>query len=173
MFKVPQFSAVTVRALALTLALLAAPLSLSAEWREVDWLELMPEEDVKLLESLPEIVHEGDGPFLLPDEIMTGRIVPEMDGVAARIPGFVVPLKVTGDMRIIEFFLVPYYGACIHVPPPPPNQIIHVTYAPGFTLEVLYDPFWIQGVLRTETLENDIARASYTLEAEKIERYVF
>lgn len=139
--------------------------------REIDWLELMPEEDLNLLESMPEIVHEGDGPPTLPDEIMTGRVVPGMDGVSGKIPGFVVPLKTTEDMRILEFFLVPYYGACIHVPPPPPNQIIHVKYKEGFTLEALYDPVWVEGTLVVESTENDIAKSSYSVVAEKVERY--
>lgn len=143
----------------------------SAADREIDWLELMPEEDLNLLESMPEIVHEGDGPPTLPDEIMTGRVVPDMDGVSGKIPGFVVPLKTTEDMRILEFFLVPYYGACIHVPPPPPNQIIHVKYKKGFTLEALYDPVWVEGTLVVESTENDIATSSYSVVAEKVERY--
>ncbi len=142
------------------------------QWREVDWLELMPEEDLRLLENLPEIEHEGSGPVTLPDEIMTGRVVPEMNNTPARIPGFVVPLKTVGnDQRIVEFFLVPYYGACIHVPPPPPNQIIHVKYKKGLKLDVLYDPFWVQGVLKTEKTDNDIASASYTIIADDIEPY--
>ena len=82
-----------------------------------------------------------------------------------------VPLKTVGDQRIVEFFLVPYYGACIHVPPPPPNQIIHVTYKPGFTLDVLYEPVWVQGTLKTESVENDIGASSYTLVSEQIEPY--
>lgn len=139
--------------------------------REIDWLELMPEEDLNLLESMPEINHEGDGPPMLPDEIMTGRVVSDMDGVSGKIPGFVVPLKTTDDMRILEFFLVPYYGACIHVPPPPPNQIIHVKYKEGFTLEALYDPVWVEGTLVIESTENDIAKSSYSVVAEKVERY--
>ena len=91
---------------ALVLALLL-PAASQAETREIDWLELMPAEDLALLENMPEIEHEGDGPPLLPDEIMTGRVVPEMGDVEGRIPGFVVPLKTTEDMRILEFFLVP------------------------------------------------------------------
>lgn len=141
-------------------------------WRELDWLELMPEEDLRLLESLPEVGHEGADPVTLPDEILTGRVVPEMDGTRARIPGFVVPLKTVGaERRIVEFFLVPYYGACIHVPPPPPNQIIHVTYKPGFTLDALYEPVWVQGTLKTESVENDVASSSYTLISEQVEPY--
>ncbi|WP_228283173.1 DUF3299 domain-containing protein [Marinobacter orientalis] len=138
---------------------------------EIDWLELMPAEDLNLLENMPEVTHEGDGPAALPDEIMTGRTVDAMDGRSGRIPGFVVPLKTTRDMRILEFFLVPYYGACIHVPPPPPNQIIHVKYKEGFTLEALYDPVWIEGTLTIEKTENDIASSSYSIVAENVTPY--
>lgn len=138
---------------------------------EIDWLELMPAEDLHLLENMPEVTHEGDGPAALPDEIMTGRTVEAMDGRSGRIPGFVVPIKTTEDMRILEFFLVPYYGACIHVPPPPPNQIIHVKYKEGFTLEALYDPVWIEGTLKIEKTENDIASSSYSIVAENVTPY--
>ncbi len=149
-----------------------APVSVSAEeLREIDWLELMPAEDVHLLENMPEVNHDGEGAPLLPDEIMTGRTVPEMEGQSGRIPGFVVPLKTTDDMRILEFFLVPYYGACIHVPPPPPNQIIHVKYEEGFKLEALYDPVWIEGTLRIERTENDVASSSYSLVANNVKPY--
>lgn len=143
----------------------------SAGLREIDWLELMPAEDIALLENMPEIVHEGDGPALLPDEIMTGRVVPEMASVRGRIPGFVVPLKTTRDMKILEFFLVPYYGACIHVPPPPPNQIIHVTYKPGFYLDVLYEPVWVQGTLEIQRTEHDVGTSAYSMVAEKVTPY--
>lgn len=138
---------------------------------EIDWLELMPAEDLNLLENMPEVTHDGDGPVSLPDEIMTGRVVPEMEGRSGRIPGFVVPLKTTQDMRILEFFLVPYYGACIHVPPPPPNQIIHVKYKEGFKLDALYDPVWIEGTLQIERTENDVASSSYSIVAESVTPY--
>lgn len=151
--------------------LLSLPVTGRAETREIDWLELMPAEDLALLENMPEINHDGDGAPLLPDEIMTGRVVPEMGNVEGRIPGFVVPLKTTEDMRILEFFLVPYYGACIHVPPPPPNQIIHVKYREGFTLEALYDPVWIEGTLVIERTENDIGTSSYSMVATGVEPY--
>ena len=154
------------------LVFLWLPALTSAEQtKEIDWLELMPAEDLYLLENMPEVEHEGDGPAALPDEIMTGRVVPEMGGTSGRIPGFVVPLKTTQDMRILEFFLVPYYGACIHVPPPPPNQIIHVKYKKGFKLEALYDPVWIEGTLEIERTENGIASSSYSIIAADVTPY--
>ncbi|SDX31248.1 hypothetical protein SAMN04487960_10840 [Marinobacter mobilis] len=152
-------------------SLLIGSLSAFADSREIDWLELMPAEDLALLENMPEVEHEGDGPPLLPDEIMTGRVVPEMDNVAGRIPGFVVPLKTTEDMRILEFFLVPYYGACIHVPPPPPNQIIHVKYPEGFTIEALYTPVWVEGTVLIQRTENAIGTSSYAIMADTVFPY--
>lgn len=151
--------------------ILSLPLVAEEEWYEVDWLELMPAEDLALLENLPEIEHQGSGPVTLPDEIMTGRTVPEFDDRKVRIPGFVVPLKVGDDQRIYEFFLVPYFGACIHVPPPPPNQIIHVTYEPGFQVDVLYNPFWVKGTLQIEETETDVGASSYSLDALAVEPY--
>tara|TARA_R110000824_G_scaffold11426_3_gene49790 strand:+ start:4080 stop:4598 length:519 start_codon:yes stop_codon:yes gene_type:complete len=156
---------------ALLVFLLSLPMPAYSEPREIDWLELMPAEDLALLENMPELEHEGDGPPLLPDEIMTGRVVPEMANVAGRIPGFVVPLKTTKDMRILEFFLVPYYGACIHVPPPPPNQIIHIKYKQGFKLEALYDPVWIEGTLVIDRTETGVGTSSYSMVAEAVEPY--
>lgn len=154
---------------AFALSLLASVAS--AEPREIEWLELMPEEDLALLMNMPEVQHEGDGPALLPDEIMTGRVVPEMANVAGRIPGFVVPLKTTEDQKILEFFLVPYFGACIHVPPPPPNQIVHVRYPEGFYLDALYDPVWVEGTLTIENTETELGQAAYALSADKVWRY--
>ncbi|MBZ2169122.1 DUF3299 domain-containing protein [Marinobacter sp. F4216] len=150
---------------------LGLPSASRAEVPEIDWLELMPAEDLALLENLPEVEHEGDGPALLPDEIMTGRVVPEMNNTEGRIPGFVVPLKTTNDMKILEFFLVPYYGACIHVPPPPPNQIIHVRYPEGFKLQALYDAVWVEGKLVIDRTENDLGTSAYSIEAESVTLY--
>ena len=160
-----------VRLASLLFLLCLSSLVVAEQTEEIDWLSLMPEEDLYLLENMPEIVHEGEGPAMLPDEIMTGRVVPEMDGKSGRIPGFVVPLKTTKDMRILEFFLVPYYGACIHVPPPPPNQIIHVKSSEGFRLEALYDPVWIEGTLEVERTENDIASSSYSISSASVTPY--
>jgi hypothetical protein len=94
-----------------------------------------------------------------------------MNGQAIRIPGFIVPLEFSGDQMITEFFIVPFFGACIHVPPPPPNQIIHVKYPEGFKLEALYNPLWLSGVLTTILIENDIAAAAYSMEVHLMEDY--
>ncbi|MCG8536704.1 MAG: DUF3299 domain-containing protein [Pseudomonadales bacterium] len=94
-----------------------------------------------------------------------------MNGKPIRIPGFIVPLEFNDDQTITQFFLVPFFGACIHVPPPPPNQIIYVNYPQGFKLDVLYNPIWVSGVLKTSLVENNMAVAAYSMEMHYQELY--
>ena len=65
-----------------------------------------------------------------------------------RIAGYLLPIELDGAL-VKEFLLVPYVGACIHVPPPPANQIVHVTYDPGFKSSGLFAPVWVEGVIAT------------------------
>jgi hypothetical protein len=98
-------------------------------------------------------------------------IAPAMDGARVRIPGFIVPLEVARH-QITEFLLVPYYGACIHVPPPPANQIIHVF--PDKPLKKgmeSMDAVWISGTLQTLPSDTDMGSASYRMKAEVVEAY--
>lgn len=96
---------------------------------------------------------------------------PELVGQMVRIPGFVVPLEDSKD-GLKEFLLVPYFGACIHSPPPPANQIIHVRPAsPAKGLRSM-DPVWVQGTLRIERNDSALGASSYRLEALGVEPYV-
>lgn len=76
-------------------------------------------------------------------------VVEELDGVNIRMPGYVLPLEFDGN-KVTEFFLVPYVGACMHAPVPPPNQMVHVSFALGVDTGGLYDPVWISGTMSTE-----------------------
>ena len=98
-------------------------------------------------------------------------MVSEISGQAIRIPGFIVPLEFDDEQTITQFFLVPFFGACIHVPPPPPNQVIFVDYPEGLKLEALYDPFWVSGVVNTSLIKNELATAAYTLKMQFFEVY--
>jgi hypothetical protein len=163
----------------LLFALLLAPLLAHAELAETDWLELMPEEDRLALESMPEISHQGleaDGEFLMPDglrqrqpdlpQVMySAKTVAALNGKTIRLGGYPVPLESDAQGRSTLFFLVPYPGACIHVPPPPPNQIMLVRYPKGIALEDIYAPLWVEGVLRIEPVSNDLADAAYAMDA--------
>jgi hypothetical protein len=84
----------------------------------------------------------------------------------------VVPLETDGK-RTSEFLLVPYFGACIHVPPPPANQTILVkTKAKeGAEIRKLYDVVWVTGVLKTELFVGDLAHAGYRIDAHQVDPY--
>lgn len=76
-----------------------------------------------------------------------------IQGKMVRIPGYVVPLlgDFGGDFETLqEFLLVPVYGMCIHVPPPPPNQVIYVQMQQPVEVEKLFDAVWVTGELRIE-----------------------
>lgn len=95
----------------------------------------------------------------------------DLDGRAVRLPGFIVPVE-ADDKETTGFLLVPYYGACIHVPPPPANQTVYVITEPGKgTRPELFDVVWVTGTLSVKRIENDIAEAGYTLYARDIAPY--
>jgi hypothetical protein len=73
---------------------------------------------------------------------------PELEDRLVRVPGYALPLDFDGR-KVTEFLLVPWVGACIHTPPPPPNQIISVTADTPFEMEERFEPVWVEGVLRT------------------------
>jgi hypothetical protein len=88
-------------------------------------------------------------------EIMTLRrtaatkVNESLVGETVRIPGYVVPLEFA-DQKTVEFLLVPTAGACIHTPPPPANQLVHVRYPKGLDFRGLYDPVWVKGRMEAQ-----------------------
>lgn len=94
----------------------------------------------------------------------------EYDGKDVRIAGFLVPIDFDG-MVTKEFLLVPYMGACVHVPPPPPNQIIHVRSAEGVAVEGLFDAVTVTGRLTAAPVATEIADVGYQIAAEAVVPY--
>ncbi len=91
-------------------------------------------------------------------------------GQKVRIPGFVVPLEDSKD-GLKEFLLVPYFGACIHSPPPPANQIIHILpKSPAKELRSM-DAVWIHGVLTSDRTDSYMGAAGYRIEAQEVLPY--
>ena len=93
-----------------------------------------------------------------------------MQGQALRIPGFVVPLDADGG-ALREFLLVPYFGGCIHVPPPPANQIIHVFAQPPLEDVQAMDAIWVSGTLSVARSNSQMGNAGYRMTAQKVEPY--
>ncbi|MCK9237362.1 MAG: DUF3299 domain-containing protein [Thiopseudomonas sp.] len=148
----------------------------------ISWDDLMPkgfEASLTELFNNPEFDELDDyserGVALM-NEMMqvlsSAPVVEEMHGRMVSIPGFVVPLEGAGGI-VKHFFLVPYYGACIHVPPPPSNQIIDVHFEPGTHDENLYEAILVSGRLTTQTYSHEMGSSGYRLEAYSIQPYDF
>ena len=126
--------------------------------QELYWEDLMPG-GFKMPIDPPPIQHDNPMAQLNPD----APVVAELNGKLVKIPGFVVPLE-GSDTHLTEFLLVPYFGACIHVPPPPSNQIVYVKFVDGIPVESLYDAVWVTGKLSTQAWRGEIASVGYRLE---------
>ena len=86
-----------------------------------------------------------------------------------RIPGFVVPFEDKED-KILEFLLVPYVGACIHTPPPPANQIVHVRMSDMKAVGVnVSDPVWVVGELHISPIKSQYGEVSFQIRAHSVE----
>ena len=97
-------------------------------------------------------------------------VVERLDGQRLRIPGFVVPLEGDGEY-IYEFLLVPYFGACIHVPPPPANQLIHVMPDKPIPARWNMLPVWVNGVIMVSRFDSDMGSAGYQMRGMQVEEY--
>jgi len=142
----------------------AAPGKTTADgYRDLEWSALLPAQDVDVLKRLQQapIDHSGS---MKAQQVGTFNTVGALDGSKVRIPGYIVPLEADDQGRLTEFFLVPYFGACIHVPPPPPNQIVYVKLPHGVEAPEITDPYGVKGVLRTRKTSNDLAGSAYVLE---------
>lgn len=182
------------RALLSCVLIISAGLVSAENYKTVEWTDLLPQKDLDALMNGPEISH--DTPELPLDSPISNQVreaiekaadsayqralvstdvKSELNDTAIRLPGFIVPLEFSDQQLVTEFFVVPYFGACIHVPPPPPNQLVHVVYPEGFRLEDLYIPFWFEGHLKTEMFSKDVgtgkAVSAYSMQVAKIELY--
>jgi uncharacterized protein len=104
----------------------------------------------------------------------TGKISPSLkalDGKMVRIPGYMVPLEDDSEV-VSEFLLVPYVGACIHTPPPPPNQIVEVKMNSQKKVKMsFWDPVWVQGKLQIATVKSPYGDVGFQLAGMQIEPY--
>lgn len=108
-----------------------------------------------------------------------GRAVnAELDGQNVRMPGYILPLEFSGK-DITEFLLVPYVGACIHTPPPPPNQIVHVKSDKPIANVTVFSPVWVTGRLSAVSAKKSLSlvdgaseiSVGYAIRASVVELY--
>jgi hypothetical protein len=94
-----------------------------------------------------------------------------LEGTTIQLTGFIVPLELEPSGSIVEFFLVPYVGACIHVPPPAPNQMVYVHMDKSLPLQPMYEPYTVTGRLHAHPRGSDLGSAAYSMDVGHIEHY--
>lgn len=188
--QVKPLNVIYISLFSMILALSVSFVATANQYEEIDWVELIPQDDLDALLNPPAYLDEiEDGSFedqiandMLSALEMSGddryqqalvstKVVEDYNARAIRLPGFIVPVEMNEKQQVTEFFLVPYFGACIHYPPPPPNQIIYVTVKDGLSLNDIQQPYWVEGKLSTTLTENELAISAYSLKADNIILY--
>ena len=104
----------------------------------------------------------------------TGKVsdtLKKLDGTRVRVPGFIVPLD-DADQEGAEFLLVPYYGACVHTPPPPPNQMAFVHMLGRQTVKLaLFDAVWMEGTLKITNYDSPYGQVGFQIEGLTMKPY--
>ena len=162
--------------------------SVPITYKKLSWGELMPKDwdPMKLIRDIDlEQLQDGDPKTekLLNRVRLIWNSAPTLtylNKTHVEIAGFVVPLEMDYD-HVREFLLVPYFGACIHTPPPPSNQVIHIINNKPMTKEqfstlknalLTQGPISISGMIQNEYANTTMGFAGYTINAEMITPYV-
>ncbi|NOH78553.1 DUF3299 domain-containing protein [Vibrio sp. RE86] len=103
----------------------------------------------------------------------------DFNGKSVRVPGFLVPIEFSAPLIATEFLLVPTAGACIHMPPPPANQIVRVSYPEGYQVETVQYPVWVEGVISSNLTTDSVylvdgdtdLTMGYTMSASSVVNY--
>lgn len=143
---------------------------------QISWADLIPEAlgeqpvvigQVSHMQAMQRFGQAAPQPSLLVDSL-----VRDYDRQVVRMPGYVVPLAFQ-EAKVTEFLLVPYVGACIHVPPPPPNQLVFVKLDTPIHIRQLFEPVWVTGIMNSTPHQTELAEAGYEIAAIEVEPYIF
>ncbi len=165
--------------LGVLLTLLFAGPSLADDVRTLSWEDLLPEGETQ---QIPVPSHGPYGEMfpgsetqdsVIPMQSLLGGIVEDFNDELVKLPGFVVPLEYSDKGKVKEFLLVPYFGACIHYPPPPPNQIVYVVLEEPVALNSIWDPVWAVGTFKAERRGSELGTAGYTMTGQQLEEYEY
>jgi hypothetical protein len=155
------------------------PLQAADAYKQTEWDALVPKgwdptQDLKVLlgsgklkDSDPRAMEALEKMKVLWDSAPTE---PSLAGARIRLPGFAIPLEIKGG-KVTEFLLVPYFGACIHSPPPPANQIVHAISAKALKGMRSMDAIWVNGTLSLHRADTPWGKAGYRLAVDKVEPY--
>ena len=139
---------------------------------EIMWEDLIPP-GVPYSEIIGEGVMDERNDLWLPEfDENAKKLNPVLDGAYIKMPGFIIPIETLTE-GVTSFVLVPYVGACIHTPPPPPNQLVFVTTATPWPGDDLWEAVWVTGKMGHEITSTEVAETGYALAADEMEIYIW
>lgn len=136
---------------------------------ELEWEDLLPEGQGAIPRSLRGILPHDEADLAASQPQSTG-VRTDWNGQIVRLPGFIVPIEYAGT-AVSAFILVPFVGACVHVPPPPANQLVFVTTPEPYESKGLFEPVHVTGMFGTSSISTQLADIGYALSAEMIAPY--
>jgi hypothetical protein len=136
---------------------------------ELTWQDLVPEGEPFIPPSLRGLV-EHDNAGLMSQQPASTGVRTDWNGKTVSLSGYIVPIDYDGT-GVTAFILVPFVGACVHVPPPPANQLVMVTTDRPYESAGLFEPVRVTGLFGTAATATELANIGYALSAEQIEPY--
>jgi len=136
---------------------------------DLAWEDLLPENTATVPQVFQDLI-DHDQPPLSSQQPPSSGVRTDWNGQVVRMPGFIVPIDYSGT-GVTAFILVPYVGACVHVPPPPANQLVFVTTAEPYDSKGLFEPVHVTGMFGVSSTFTQLAEVGYALSADEIAPY--
>lgn len=141
--------------------------ALTKDYIDLNWSDLVPEGETIMPPMLQGLIDHNESNVMSQQPASSG-VRTEWNGQIVRLPGFIVPIDYSGA-GVTAFILVPFVGACVHVPPPPANQLVFVTTPEPFESTGLFEAIHVVGMFGTTSMTTQMADIAYTLTADRIE----
>lgn len=140
------------------------------DYIDLAWEDLLPEGQSSIPTVLQGLFDHDESAPLFTEQPQSTGVRADWNGKTVRLPGFIVPIDYSGT-GVTAFILVPFVGACVHVPPPPANQLVFVTTPEPYESKGLYEPVSVIGKFAVSSLTTHLAEVGYALAADRIEPY--
>ena len=148
-----------------------------AQAETLSWRDLIPDEDLEAIQQLnegvadPSLIARYTGQTPVENQPGTFNVVDDLDQLVVRMPGYILPLDYAVQGQAREFLLLPYHGACVHYPPPPPNQIVYLRASEPIAFSSLWEPVWVEGRMEVERIDTDLAASAYAMTVRSVTPY--
>ncbi len=165
-----NFERRTVLAAIAATALVPSLVRAEEDFIDLDWEDLLPQGQSMIPYALRSLLPHDEQAPLSSKQPPSSGVRSEWNGQTVRLPGYVLPIDYKGS-GVTAFILVPYVGACVHVPPPPANQLVFVTTDTPYEVDGLYEAVNVIGKFGVSSLTTHLADVGYSLTADKITPY--